>query len=155
MTYRIRGLPAERFERYFAMSDDELRIHRARRMIADEEPGFPCRVSLRDAEIGEEMLLIHFVHNDVETPYRSAFAIFVRKGARQAVFEDQTPPVFRKRNLSLRAFDAEGNLVCAKLAMQNEADRTLRKMLVDPAIDHIDAHNAAYGCFAARIERSG
>jgi hypothetical protein len=31
--------------------------------------------------------------------------------------------------------------------------RAIRDLFADPGIAYIDAHNAAYGCFAARIER--
>ena len=40
------------------------------------------------------------------------------------------------------------------LAQPGEADAAIRELLADPAIDHIDAHNATRGCFAARIERA-
>jgi hypothetical protein len=40
------------------------------------------------------------------------------------------------------------------LAQPGEADATIRKMFTDDAVDHIDAHNATRGCFAARVERA-
>ena len=36
-----------------------------------------------------------------------------------------------------------------------EADEAIRALLADPGIAYINAHNAAAGCFAARIERDG
>lgn len=156
MTYRIAGLAPERFASLFAMTDDELARHRARRVVADADRGFPCRVSLEDARAGERLMLVHHTHHDVETPYRSSFAIYVREHAReQAAYRGCTPPVFEGRTLSLRAFDAEGILQKAELAGPGEADRTIRALLTNTGIAYIDAHNAAYGCFAARIERDG
>ena len=42
----------------------------------------------------------------------------------------------------------------AALAQPGEADAAIRRLLADHQVDHIDAHNATRGCFAARIERS-
>jgi hypothetical protein len=156
MTYRITGLAPERFAPLFAMDEAELAAHRARRVVADGDRGFPCRVTLEDARSGETLLLVHHAHHEVATPYRSAFAIYVREGAREAaVYRDRTPPVFERRTLSLRGFDAAGMLHEARLAQPGEADAAIRALLAEPAIAYIDAHNAAAGCFAARIERDG
>ena len=61
--------------------------------------------------------------------------------------------MFEGRSLALRAFDAEGMLQTARLAGPGEADGAIRDLFEDAGVSYIDAHNAAYGCFAARIER--
>ena len=115
--------------------------------------GYPCRISLEDAAEGDELILLHHTSHDVSTPYRSAYAIYVRAGVQAANFIDQTPPVFAGRPLGLRAFDAAGNLIDAWLALSGEADVRIRDLFANPAIAYIHAHNAAHGCFAARIDR--
>ena len=156
MTYRIAGLDPAPFAPLWAMGDDELKRHRARRVTADDAFGFPCRVTLEDAKPGEQLLLVHHVHHEVETPYRSAFAVFVREGAAgPALYEDRCPPCFAGRTLSLRGFDRDGALAEARLAAPGEADASIRDLLADPEIAYINAHNAAAGCFAARIDRDG
>ena len=155
MTYRIAGLDPAEFAPLWAMDEDELARRGARRVAADAHRGFPCRVTLEDARAGEPLLLVHHVHHDVAGPYRSAFAIFVREGAEQAVYVDECPPCFDGRTLSLRGFDDTGALAEARLAATGEADAAIRTLLADPRIAHINAHNAAAGCFAARIERDG
>lgn len=155
MTYRIAGLDTVEFAPLWAMGSDELEQHGARRVTADSDRGFPCRVTLEDAREGESLLLVHHVHHDVAGPYRSAFAIFVRENAAPAVYEDRCPPCFDGRTLSLRGFDGEGALAEARLAPPGEADTQIRALLSNPAIAYINAHNAAAGCFAARIERDG
>ena len=155
MTYRIAGLDPAHFAPLFALPDDALAAHRARRVTADVDRGFPCRVALEDAQVGERMMLVHHVHHDVDAPYRSAFAIFVRERAEQAVYIDKCPPVFAGRTLSLRGFDAAGSLSQARLAEPGGADVAIRALFADPQIAFINAHNAAAGCFAARIERDG
>ena len=74
MNFRITGLPAERFERLFALSDAELAEHAAVRLIADARPpGAPCRISLTDARLGDELLLVNYEHHPVDSPYRMRF----------------------------------------------------------------------------------
>ena len=154
MTYRIEGLAPQAFESLFSMNDGELAERGARRVIATSPRGYPCRVSLADAAEGDELILLHHVSHDVATPYRSAYAIYVRKGAAPARFTDATPPVFEGRPLGLRGFDSEGNLAEALLALPGEADAKIRQLFANPVIATIHAHNAAHGCFAARIERN-
>lgn len=155
MTYRIAGLSPEPLAPLFALADDALAARNARRVIASASRGFPCRISLEDAREGDELILLHHTSHDVATPYRSAYAIYVRTGAQPAEFIDATPPVFEGRPLGLRGFDGEGNLRDARLALPGEADARIRDLLANPAIAYIDAHNAAHGCFVARIERHG
>jgi len=154
MTYLIQGLSPDRFAPLFAMSDAELAAHNARRVIATADRGFPCRISLEDARAGEQLILLHHISHDVATPYRSAYAIYVRPDVSAPTFRDELPPVFEGRPLALRAFDAGGMLQTARLAGPGEADGAIRDLFDDEAISYIDAHNAAHGCFGARIERN-
>jgi hypothetical protein len=155
MTYKISGLEPSQFSHLFGLDDDELAAHGAVRMIADSSPGFPCRVTLDDADPGEALLLVNHVSHDGNNPYRASHAIFVSETAPEAaVYEDEVPPALERRILSLRAFDAGGMITDAALAQPGEADAVIRKLFADEAVDHIDAHNAIRGCFAARVERA-
>ena len=81
MSFRISGLDPREFTHYASMSDAELARHRAKRCTAAEYPGFPCRVTLDDAQPGEEVILLNYEHLPVESPYRSSHAIYVRAAA--------------------------------------------------------------------------
>ena len=155
MTYRISGLEPSQFAHLFGLSDAELARHGAVRMTATGEPSFPCRIRLDDAQAGETLLLVNHVSHDGNNPYRASHAIFVSESAGEAaVYQDDIPPALERRILSLRAFDRRGMMIDAALAQPGEADETIRRLLRNGAIDHIDAHNATRGCFAARIERA-
>ena len=155
MTYRITGLDPAPFKPLFGLSDEELAARGVVRMTVDEKPSYPCRVSLTDRDIGESVLLVNHVSHDVANPYRASHAIFVTEGAEEpAEFVDQVPPVFGPRVLSLRGFDADGMMADAILTQPGEADAGIRKLFEDPKIATIHAHNAARGCFSARIERA-
>lgn len=155
MTYKISGLEPSQFRHLFGLGNEELAAHGAVRMIADSSPGFPCRITLDDAEAGEALLLVNHVSHDGNNPYRASHAIFVSENAGQAaVYQDEIPPALERRVLSLRAFDPDGMMVDAALAQPGEADEAVRRLLANEWVDHIDAHNATRGCFAARVDRS-
>ena len=154
MTYRIKGLDPAPFAPLSTLSDAELADKGMRRMVVDN-PNFPCRVALRDCDLGDEVILLNHVSHDGDNPYRASHAIFVSRAATAAAdFPDSIPPALDRRILSLRAFDADGMMVGASLAQPGEADAAIRTLLANPAATHIDAHNATRGCFAARIERN-
>ena len=154
MAYRIEGLAPEAFESLFSMTDGELAERNAVRVTADSPTGFPCRVSLKDAAPGEELVLLNHVSHDVQTPFRTAYAIYVRKGASASSYENETPAYLDSRTLGLRGFDSAGMLKAGLLAMPGEADARIRELFEAPEIATIHAHSAAYGCFLARIERN-
>jgi hypothetical protein len=112
-------------------------------------------VSLTDREIGENVLLLNHVSHDIANPYRAAHAIFVTETDQAAAeFVDKVPPVFEKRTLSLRGFDADGMMADAILTQPGEADAGIRQLFANPEIQTIHAHNATRGCFSAKIERA-
>ncbi len=154
MSYIVRGLDPARFSPLFDLPDEELAERGIVRMIVDKKPSYPCRVSLSDRDFGERVLLINHLSHDVTNPYRSSHAIFVADVDQSAEYVDSIPPVFETRMLSLRGFDADGMMVDALIAQPGEADAGIRKLFDDPSIKTIHAHNAARGCFSAKIERN-
>ena len=153
-SYRVRGLDPTPYKPLFGLSDEELASCGIVRMTVTD-PTFPCRVSLTDRAIGEKVLLLNHVSHDVAGPYRASHAIFVTEGEEEpAEYVDEVPPVFEKRILSLRGFDAHGMMAEAMLTQLGEADAGIRKLFANPEIDTIHAHNATRGCFAAKIERA-
>ena len=154
MSFVIAGLPVETFLPLFGLSDAALVAHGAIRQTADDDGRYPCRVTLEDIPAGQSLLLVNFEHQAAPTPYRSNYAIFVSEAARESPrFEDQLPPVLRGRPIALRAFDADGMLIGAELALNDDVAEAIARRFEDPAAAYLHAHNAAYGCFAARIDR--
>src|SRR5579871_2789509 len=101
MSFRISGLPRAAFTDLFDLPEAELSARGIVRHTADVSPGFPCRVSLEDAEPGETLLLLNYEHLSVASPYRSRYAIYVREHAKEASLEvNEVPPVLRRRLLS-------------------------------------------------------
>src|SRR5882757_8108451 len=106
-SFRLVGLPFEPFAHLFALSDVELSACNARRVVATTKPGYPCRVSLADADIGDELLLLPFEHQAANSPYRSSGPIFVRKAAVPTDLDAGVIPDYvRTRLMSVRAYDS-------------------------------------------------
>lgn len=155
MAYTIEGLDTAEFAPLFGLDEEDLRGRNIRRYRADTIPGYPCRVTLEDAQPGESLLLLNHQSRGGETPYRASHAIFVNESATApARFIDEVPPAMRARRLSLRGFDAQGMMVDALIAEPGEADAGLRRLFDNPIIVEVDAHNAVRGCFAARARRA-
>ena len=155
MSFRYRGLPRAAFESLFRMSDAELSAVGARRMIADEKPGFPCRLSLADAEPGEPVLLLSFAHQNANSPYSASGPIFVREVAREPYDSERVPPAFQAgRLLSARAYDAAGMMIDADVTESSEIDSLLAKFFAQNETDYVHVHYAKRGCFAARVDRA-
>jgi hypothetical protein len=155
MSFRVRGLPAATFAPLFRLSDSQLAMQTALRVIADRSAGFPCRISLRDARVGETLLLVNYEHLPVATPYRSRHAIFVRENAVEAQLAiGEVPEVLLTRLLSLRAFDDAGMMIDADVMPGSEVACAAERILESSRVRFLHVHNAKRGCFAARIERA-
>src|SRR5450432_3601001 len=104
-SFQLAGLPFEPFLSLFLMSDAELMDRSIHRVFATTKPGYPCRGSLADAEVGQELLLLLFEHQPGDSPYRSSGPIFVRKSAVQArLGRSAIPASVRDRLISARAY---------------------------------------------------
>jgi hypothetical protein len=155
MAFRIRGIDPSEFRHLLGLPEQELRRHGARRYRVDDKPGFPDRVEVRDLEIGETALLINFVHQPAPTPYRSQHAIFVGEQSRRRLeLIDAVPAALAIRPISLRAFDAAGDMVDAALVDGLALSPAITRFLDAPHIAYLHAHYAKRGCYAALIERA-
>jgi hypothetical protein len=155
MDFRIKGLPADEFAHLAGLPDTKLRELGVQRMQVNEQPGFPDRVALRDARVGESVFLLNYEHQAAPSPYRSRHAIFVIEGERETYDAvNAVPEVMRPRMLSLRAFDDAGMMVDADLVDGREVEGLIERLLANPRAAYLHAHYARRGCFAARIERA-
>lgn len=155
MDFQISALDAGQFRPLFEMDTEALAEQGILRSITDSTPGYPCRVSLQDAKVGEKVLLLNFEHQPARTPFRSSHAIYVREGATRArPAVNEVPEMFRHRLLSLRAFDAAGMIVNADVAEGGRLEGVLECMLSDPSVDKVHIHNAKLGCYLAAAERA-
>ena len=153
MSFRVLGLPPGLFSPYFAMSDAELETIGAIRVVA-AEPGLPCRVSLKHAAVGDEVLLLNYEHQPARTPYRARHAIYVSRGSTRAFdARDEVPEALACRLLSVRAFDAADMMIDADVAEGSIVAGLFDRLLANAEVRYLQVHNARRGCYAARVER--
>jgi len=138
----------------FGLSDEALAARGVLRRRIETRSAAPCRVTLSDAEPGENVLLLNYEHQSAPTPYRASHAIFVRESADETrALTNELPEVFHGRTLSIRAFDEAGMIVDADLCQGDTARSVIERMLEDAKAAYLHAHYAGHGCYAARIDR--
>lgn len=154
MSFLIHGLDEAPFAPLFALDDAGLRERHIARQTVTEPHGTPCRVSLRDAEPGESVLLLPFAHHRLDSPYQASGPIFVRAGAVRARLQaGEVPDCMRRRQLAVRAYDAAGWMLDCELVQGTQLEPTLEALLALPGAAFAHLHYARAGCFAARAER--
>ncbi|MGY3038986.1 hypothetical protein ACVWWQ_000573 [Rhodanobacter sp. TND4EL1] len=153
--FRLSGIDHHPFEALFLLSDDQLVQHGAMRRIANEANAFPCRVSLEDARVGEELLLLPYRHQDVASPYRASGPIFIRRGAtRRVLAVNEVPSYVTRRLISLRAYDQTDMMIGASVCEGHATAVELQQCFDNPAVAYVHLHNARQGCFSCIAERA-
>ena len=132
---------------------DQLRAAGGVIYVADSKPGYPCRQCLRDAEIGDEMLLVSYDPFTASSPYRCASPIFIHSTACASDDRHSLPIQLTGRTLSVRGFDSAAMMLDAALIEGTDLRGTIETLFDNPAIDHLHVHNASRGCWAARVMR--
>ena len=152
--FKVQGISKSIFEHYWSMDEEQLEENNAYIISADANPGYPCRVSLEDAEVGERILAVHFTHHDVNSPYRASGPIFIRENAKQTNLEAGViPNVLKTRLLSLRGYNSDGLMLAAQTSQGETLVSDIQSIFSDKNIEYIHIHNANPGCFACSVIR--
>jgi hypothetical protein len=155
MDFKFLALSEHGFESFFSMSDSELAEHGALWIEVDSSPGYPCRISLEDAKVGERVLAMSFAHHDVKSPYNSSGPIFVRENAKRASLEiNQVPVMLRHRQLSIRGYTSDAMMIGADVVDGEQLESHLHRLFQNPSIEYIHVHNAKPGCFNCTVVRA-
>lgn len=154
--FKVVGLKKADFQYLTQLSNEELETQGIRRIIVDSYPGYPCRISLKDAAIGDEVYSLSYTHHPVNSPYRSSGPIFVNLNVEEADTEDNSiPEVVYRRKISLRCYDKDGMMIEAHLKDENTISPEMISDILDNSkISYIDLHNAIPGCYSSRIIRT-
>jgi len=153
-SFQIVGLSPAPFEPLFSLSTPELAARGIRRVRAAADAGYPCRVGLVDADAGDELLLLPFEHQPAHSPYRASGPIYVKLGARQRTMAvGEIPESVRRRQISLRAYDADDMIVAAEVCAGESVGAEIERMLGDPVVRYLHLHNAKRGCYSCLVRR--
>jgi hypothetical protein len=153
-SFQLFGLPPKQFSHLFSLSGEQLTVLGIMRVTADSKPGFPCRVSLLDAEPGEDLLLLPYEHQPAVSPYRASGPIYVRVRSQQSNLRPgEIPPYVALRQISVRAYDVHHMMLAAEVCPGDAVAEEIQRQFSDPRITYIHLHNAKRGCFSCRVER--
>ena len=153
-SFQLVALSPERFSSLFLLDTTGLALKGITRVTADSKPGYPCRVSLQDAEPGEELLLMPYEHQPALSPYRASGPIYVRAGSRESrLHPGEIPPYVSLRMISVRAYDAHHLMTDAEISPGDGVAQEIQRQFGNPAVSYIHLHNAKRGCFSCRVER--
>ena len=154
MDFRLSGISPEPFRHLFARDEAALATLGVKRYVADDAKGFPCRVSIEHAAIGEEVLLLSYQHQPADSPYRASGPIFVRKSA-VAAYDgiNEIPAPVRTRFLSVRAYDVNDLIVDADVIEGAQIESLIERFFCDERAAYLHIHYARRGCFACRVDR--
>ncbi len=133
---------------------DALRLGGGPVYVADECPGYPCRQCLRDAAVGDELILVSYDPFETDSPYRSASPIFLhRKSCRRDVTNPELPEQLTRRQLSVRCYDSAEMMIDATVIDGNDLRRTIQRFFANSASNRIHVYNATRGCWAVAVDR--
>lgn len=141
-----------------AHTADALRATATGVLVADSEPGWPCRQCLRDAHVGEEVVLVSHdpFASSSTSPYRGAGPIFLHRQPCTPAAPTTAPPAqLTTRRLSVRAFDADDLMIAGEVVDGRDLPTALDGLFADETVVQVHVHNAGRGCFAARVTRVG
>jgi Protein of unknown function (DUF1203) len=126
----------------------------SRRRLADGPS--PCRRCLRNAEIGDELVLAPYDPFTLRSPYAGEGPVFVHAegcerfdSAPGAVSEQVTGRV-----LSVRAYDDDAMMTDATVLKGERFTERVSELLDDTAVAFLHVHFAGPGCFAFRVDRA-
>jgi|JI8StandDraft_2_1071088.scaffolds.fasta_scaffold24492_2 hypothetical protein len=71
-SFQVVGVDYEQFLLLLSLTDEQLRELAAKRCYTTASPGYPCRVSLEDASVWEELVFLPFQHQLADSPYSPA-----------------------------------------------------------------------------------
>ncbi len=148
MTFRLTPLSPETAASLRARADA---VH----VVAGVSPGFPCRRCLRDAEVGDALVLVGHDPFRGASPYTGSGPLYLH--AEDCAPDDrpgEVPDQLRSRLLSVRGYDAAHLLRHADVVDGEDAAAEFARQLADPRVAYLHVHNARPGCFAVRVDRA-
>jgi hypothetical protein len=142
------------FNQLFNLSDEVLEEMSILKMIVDEKPGYPCRVTLEDAEIGEEVLLLSFEYHETQSPYKASGPIFIRKNSEKvSLKENEIPEMLFQRQQTLRMYDNNGIMIDAKSPKSINIRKEIELGFSNINVSYIQIHNTNPGCYNCQVNR--
>ncbi len=152
--FQVVAADKNNFEHLFNLADDELANLGVIRKVADQHPGYPCRVSLQDAAVGETIILTAFAHHAVSSPYQANGPVYIRKNAETAKpTMNEIPAMLLHRQLSVRAYNRTAMMLSSRVTDGHKLNEVIQDCFADAEVDYLHIHNAGPGCYNCAVQR--
>ena len=115
----------------------------------------PCRLCLRRIRPGEERRIL-FTYNSftISDPYPSPGPIFIHEDECSAFEQDSIfPEDLKKLSLTLEGYGAGRWLIARERPDEDEIEKAIGRIFLNPAVRYIHVYSAKAGCFIAHVER--
>ena len=126
----------------------------ARRRLADGP--LPCRRCLRNAELGDDLVLAAYDPFTLRSPYAGDGPVFVHADGCERF--DSVPGAVSEqvngRVLSVRAYDGDALMTDATVLKGERFTERVDELLDDTRVAFLHVHFAGPGCFAFRVDRA-
>jgi hypothetical protein len=120
---------------------------------------YPCRHCLREASAAGGTLLLSYQAPHPRSVYGHPTAIFLcAEDCPRFERPDEPPPIVANRQVSLRAFRADGLMVYdanALVEAGGDHDGAVRHIFERPDIAYINVHTTKAGCLLCHVARTG
>ena len=152
--FLISGIQQKEIQHLFELDKEAQKARGITKIKVYEKPGFPCRFSLEDANIGEEILAFNYEHHGANSPYRSSGPVFVRLNTVEArLKKNEIPKMLVHRYLSLRTYDEKGMMIHATTLEGKDLEDAIQEIFSNEKASYIHVHNAKPGCYNCQIDR--
>ena len=152
--FKITGIQKDEIQDLLNLNGQELLEKGISTITVDEKPGFPCRISLVDADIGEKVLAFSYEHHRVKSPYQSSGPIFLRTNAKTAnLKKNEIPKMLIHRLLSLRIYDEQAMMIDARTLKGEYLKDNIQEIFANEKAKYIHVHNSSPGCYNCQINR--
>lgn len=146
----IKSLQHSKFEYLKDLTELELSVNNIVKQTVNKKPSFPCRVTLQDAEIGEEVFLLNYQFHNKNSPYSANGPIYIRPNKVSKICKkNEIPEMFLTRLISLRGYNSLSMLINAEVFEGTLLKEKIQKFLEKENIEYLHIHNAKTGCFLA------
>ena len=117
--------------------------------------GEPLRCCLRDATVGEEIVLFNYEPPLPDSPYREKGAVFTHVVSCAGPSSVTSYPAdWMGRPQALRAYDSRGWIHPAtRVHDGTDPAAALAEVLAEPGVVEVHSRNLAYGCYMFRVTR--
>lgn len=150
----ISGIKLAEVKYLYTLDEQELKAAGVAKIRVRENPGYPCRISLQDANIDEEVFAFNYEHHQVNSPYRSSGPVFIRLNANEVQLRrNEIPQMLTHRYLSLRVYDEKGSMIDATTVDGKHLKRSIQAIFENKKASYIQVHNAKPGCYNCQVDR--